>query len=895
MTIYFNTEWDGGAWSDRPAAFGKIKTGPLGMLSILETRCGTSGMHASPAARVAAMMAAITTRSDSDDWYRSSFANDPWATAAELLSCRDELLTARIAAGPSAPPTADDPLPRPRLQALTTLADDPDIPGDGIPDRITDVLHELRSAEFYTLQPLADYRIVVEQPEELVPPVWGTVFTAVTAAGGVVEYRDSSLPTGSVPAAPAAPSPYLTLLTASDEWQAAEHVAAFLAQLEDQDPVAARRCALVVAGDATVLDWTLQRWDLPVTGRSGVSAARWGVQILPAFLATLWSPADPQAIASFLSLAASVVPAVVSRALIHALSEHPGTGGPQWTEACEQIAAATDTGTAAFYNRLFAAELFDPERGVPPAVLDERVAWLAGRLGTAMDERPVLRKAVGHIEELREIIGRLSTETPHPIPRTLLEDIVDTVVHPVAAGPEEQTAPWTVHATPATVSASVSTVLIWNGTHAEPATAQRFTTTEREILYQAGYRVESPETVRSRREWNRRWILSEPNREIVAVVPMQITGRDTELAPWLAELKQTLEQPAREIDLSDTQSTITIGDIPVARRAADEEASENPPAVLEVPPGAISYPGSLSYSAIHSLIGCPLQWTLGRIGELSAASNVTLPTGNQMMGTLTHKIIERIAREYATEGTLPEDSGAIAATLFDDLVPQMAAELVQPGRNLARRRYKEIVVATVTALQEVIHRLGLTVRQVETFMESPWELALHADGSTTTVAFRGPADMELADDAGSPFVLDLKYSYAETFYTELVSTGSALQLASYAWLIERHTGRKTIGSGYFLLPRRTLITDSPRAGDDAVVSERTLEEIWRRGERSTIEALSRLHIEGVVEITGLQEAEDDQAAGRRRQRMEESGGLYVKPPCKFCDYGVICGYRRGNR
>jgi ATP-dependent helicase/nuclease subunit B len=758
------------------------------------------------------------------------------------------------------------------------------------------------------LKPLIDYRIVVEQPEELIPPVWRTVFAAVNAAGGVVEYRDSSPSRDSVPAAPAAPPPSLTLLTATDEWQAAEHVAAFLARLEEGDPAeaphlapvdesgpaVARRLALVITGDATALDWTLQRWGLPVTGRSGVSAARWGVQILPAFLATLWGPADPQAIASFLSLGASLVPVVVSRALIHALSEHPGTGGPKWTEACKTIATATDAETAACYDRLFATELFDPEGGVPPAVLDERVAWLAGRLGAAMDERPMLRRAVGHIAELREIIGRLNTGPTYTIPRTLLEHILDTVVHPVAAGPEEQTAPWTVHDTPATVAASVSTVLIWNGTDAEPATAQRFTTPEREILHRAGYRVESPEAVRSRREWNRRRVLSQPNREIVAVVPTQIKGRDTEPAPWLAELKQTLDQSVREIDLSDTQATIDIGDIPVSRRAATTQPPETPTAVVQVPPGAIGNPDSLSYSSIHSLIGCPLQWTLGRIGILSAASNVTLPTGNQMMGTLTHKIIERIAREHAPEGILPENSGTIAATLFDQLVPQMAAELLQPGRNLSRRRYREIVVATVTALREVIQRLGLTVRQVETRMEAPWELALHADGSTTTVTFRGPADMELADEVGNPFVLDLKYSYGETFYTELVSTGSALQLASYAWLIERQTGRKTIGSGYFLLPRRTLITDSPRAGDDAVASDRTLPEIWRRGERSTIDALNRLHAEGIVEITGLQEGEDEQAVELRKQNMEESGGLYVEPPCKFCDYGVICGYRRGN-
>ncbi|MEX2442584.1 MAG: hypothetical protein WD492_03185 [Alkalispirochaeta sp.] len=49
------------------------------------------------------------------------------------------------------------------LQARAALVDRPDVPADGIHDRIMDTLHELRSAEFYNLKPLADYRIVVEQ------------------------------------------------------------------------------------------------------------------------------------------------------------------------------------------------------------------------------------------------------------------------------------------------------------------------------------------------------------------------------------------------------------------------------------------------------------------------------------------------------------------------------------------------------------------------------------------------------------------------------------------------------------------------------------------------------------------------------------------------------------
>lgn len=890
MTIYFNTGWDGAPWSDQDFSLGELTTGPLGLLAVLESRCGTSGVSRSHAARVAGMMGVLAT-SSVHDWFRSSFAADPWGTAAELLSIRDELLTAQVAHGPGAP-AGDQPLPGARLQTITALTDNLDTPGAGVPDRVMDLLDELRSAEFRSLTPFAGYRIVVDEPRALLPPVWHTLLDAVLAAGGEVEYRGEMAK--DTPDAGAPQLPALTVVTASDEWHAAEHLAAMLSRLQEDSPAAARNLALVVPGDASALDWTLMRWNLPATGRGSRSAARWALQILPAFLATVWSPADPQAIVSFLSVAGELVPAAVSRELIHAISEHPGTGGPKWANALGRIAAATDEETADRYDRIFAGELFDPEAGVPAAVLDERLTWLNRRVAAQADQRQTLRVTLGHIVELREIVAGLSRDGGYRVPRALLERVIGTIAHPVSAGGEEEAAPWSVYGSLAAVPAGARLLIYWNTSDPEPAVAQRFTDPERETLKAAGYLLESPEIVRARREWNLRTTLSVSDRHIVALVPERIRGADAEMAPWLAELKQALGSWVREVDLSCAGSAVEIAGVSVVREEAPRAEWNDTPSVYHVPPGSIRYPGKLSYSAISSLIGCPMKWSLGSTGVLSAAAHVTLPTGSQMIGTMAHAIVERIAREHAAEGVFPDHCGELAASLFDEMVPAMAAELLQPGRNVSRRRYKERVVAAVTALGEVILRLGLTITRVETFLEAPWTLTLSANGTATTVQFRGPADMELADGEGNPFILDLKYSSAEKFYTELVSTGAALQLASYAWLIEQETTRKPVGSGYFLLPKTTLITDSRLAGDDAVESDRTLHEIWRRGERSTAEALKRVHIDGVVDVTGLEEAADEDAATRRRQTIEDAGGLYVQPPCRFCDFSVLCGFGRGQ-
>jgi ATP-dependent helicase/nuclease subunit B len=906
MTIYFNTEWDRAPWSDQSAALGVIQAGPQRLLTILETRCGTSGIRQSGSARVAGMMSVLTeiladTPSETQDspyeWFRSSFESDPWAVAAELLSFRDELLTARVAAGHSEPsdpaePTdqSAQPLQRRRLQALTVLMDHPEVPGGGFPDRIMDVLGELRSPDFVRLGLLSDYRIVVEEPEPFLPPMWRTVFDAISAAGGVVEYRADSGASPNVPAS----SPVLTVVNATDQWQAAEHIAAFLSQLEGSGPTTAGQVALVVSGDASALDSTLQRWSLPVTGRNDESASRWGLQILPAFLSTLWRPADPRAIASFLSLATGLVPRVVSRQIIRAVSEHPGTGGEKWTEALEAIGTALDAKFADFYNSIFAAELFDPHDGVPAGVLDERLRWLTRGLASGVDQRDTLSVALGHVAELREAIQRLNGSETYRVSRALLERIVDTVVRPISAGVGEQAALWSVHNSLATVPTLVDTVVIWNGASSESAVAQRFTDAERESLIEAGYLLESPDAVRSRQEWNRSRALSVPQRHVIVCVPQYIRGSKVEPAPWIAELMMTLGDSVNKVDLAGSDAVIEIAGISVPRHQPLAPDADEPRSTHHVPPGAVALPEKLSYSSIQGLIGCSMQWALSRTDALSSASNVSLPTGNQMMGTLTHAIVERIAREYAPSGVFPEDVGRIAASLFEEMIPAMAAELLQPGQSLTRRRYREVVVSAVAALGTVIRDLDLTVARVETFLEAPLELSIGDSGETTTVLFRGPADMELKDERGNPFVLDLKYSHADNYYTELVSNGKSLQLASYAWLIEQDTGRQAVGSGYFLLPQQRLITDSARAGAEAIESARSLGEIWRRGEQSTSRALELLHTDGVLDVTGLQEREEDGAAEVRKQTMEEAGGLYVKPPCAFCDFQVICGYGRGQ-
>src|SRR5699024_12029207 len=95
-------------------------------------------------------------------------------------------------------------------------------------------------------------------------------------------------------------------------------------------------------------------------------------------------------------------------------------------------------------------------------------------------------------------------------------------------------------------------------------------------------------------------------------------------------------------------------------------------------------PTRLSFSQAETLIACPQQWVLKHALGIRPASVADLPTGNRMIGTLVHAVVEALVHQRYDESiggmTLPVPSTEEIGAAFDPLVPRLAPGLDLPGR-----------------------------------------------------------------------------------------------------------------------------------------------------------------------------------------------------------------------
>ncbi|NMA19744.1 MAG: PD-(D/E)XK nuclease family protein [Lentisphaerae bacterium] len=260
---------------------------------------------------------------------------------------------------------------------------------------------------------------------------------------------------------------------------------------------------------------------------------------------------------------------------------------------------------------------------------------------------------------------------------------------------------------------------------------------------------------------------------------------------------------------------------------------------------------------MNSLLTCPFQWFINDYIGLRMPPATNVPTGNQMYGTLAHKVVEELLKE--SNDWLPEAAAKRAGALFDDLVLKMAAELLLDGQGATRDRIRNTLCEAVRGLFEEIKSKNLTVVGTE------HECTSSFNGQD----FFGKIDILLKDSSGKDVVFDMKWS-SETYLHEDLKKNNALQLATYTWLLD--PTRFNVDCKYFLFPSKQFLGSE----------EPDWEGLWRRA----------------VETFGIRLGQ--MAAGYLERGFAEEKELKEKPPqdslpltkratCNFCHFGTLCG------
>ncbi len=871
MDLVFSWFADAGAWPEHPgsgcAVVDQEVVGPLRLLDHVETMLGLGRPDVSAVRRIAVYQRKVAAAGAKRFW-SASFNLDPWSSTRELLGWRDELVEAGWRPGVG--------IERTRLADIAAAEEaGPALPF-GRADRVRAVIDALGERPSLSLRSV---RLVDDRSSLLAG--WRALLEALERCGTLIEQLPEQ-------AAASLEDGRLTLLTADTELAAAEALTAWLGA----DPEGNEGLVFVLGKDTALLDYSLAKAGLPRLGWSAPSPHRALLQILPLAFALAWDPPDPNRLLDFLLLPISPLPRFVANPLANVVAESPGIGGEDWIAAWAKIEKAlaeeADADPKVNAKRLdewrafVEPERHDPTKGMPLAVAKEiagRVsAWAVKRASAADD--PLLHSLAQIAGELTVAIDATEAER---LDRLLIERMVEQAIDVGVSDPTAvaEAAPWRAVSHPGAVWGDAKSIVWWHFADVgESGATTVWNVLERAALSEAGCPLDEPglELKRLASAWER------PSRHardrLLLIRPTLASGAETTAHPLWHALVAKRPGIAEEVSvraesvLHDAAPTIagrTLARMPLASVAPPEARAEWMAPINSIHPREFE-----SASSLEALLSCPLQWTLKYASRLRPGVRQSLPRMDNLVGTLAH----RIAQEIFQPGAPPEPMAAesIAARLFDELLPRIAATLLLPGAAGELAAAKRSIPQALAELARFLRSENLTVVGVEYEFPAP-DTRDTRDTLAAGTGANGRIDLLARAPQGRLVVIDLKWQRSESRRRAELKNGVALQIAVYA----RHVadGQAEPATGFFMLRQKRFLTNTPLSGGMATLIEgATPKETWDKiaaSFGSAFDEIGKGRVRATFERTG--------------QTLEEFSDPYLLVPakCAFCDYADICG------
>lgn len=876
LIVEFGWFLDRAPWAFSNPGLNRVRVGRKGFTNLLLTRLGLTRPDTTHADRVGQYLQRVLSIDSEDKWFHNSLAVDPWSTSAELLEARDDAVSngwSGVLPLDASPGANVSPL-------LQTLAAVETANGDVSP-ALADDIRGLPAALLSPL-PLGIDQVILQHAESSFPKIWQDIFMLLRGRGILVSEKAVS-----------GAQPQLHVLTAETEWEAAENVARWLACGD------ITKTAVVCSDHTSVLDHYLADRGLPRLGVGASSSWRANDQIIPLFFEVIWGPINVRLLAEFLSLPGTPVKRVAARYLLQALKQAPGTGSEAWFEALNKIADHQDLGPswASDLDQLFNTNLIDGDTA-PGSVLVEKAVWLMARLRRLSSAKPAL---LGAAEQLQQITGLLSS-----VPEVSQRDvrrIVSSVITPKSSSVVAQEASaWMRLAHLSELSDDVDYVLWWGFKNATLTPGRRWEAHDVATLEKVGISLPAPEDAAALAI--QQTLASAAHcKNLILIEVEQAQGARTEGQGLLEALvsaqpstnpedaTKPLTDRARELRSVPEQLITADGLWDFAGRsaklAAAPQLSPTPPAAIyDVGANPSLRPDQLSFSQLTKLLGCSFAWVLEKKSNLHSTDAAAIPGDNTMLGTFAHKVVEVLHDQLRAENRAIPEKEEIHRCI-NAVVLQYAAELLLPGQKRRREAIFGILIDSVHTFFSQLSKGGVTLQRVEQAFEKDLELV--GSQGDYQVAVRGSADAVGMDGEGRQVVIDLKWSNNAKYRREEVAGGNALQLALYQWALHEGADTTDNPTAYYMLKQGSFVSANSHFGPPLPRAVKP-SDLWDSAKKAVVFSIDEV-ING--RITATQVADDNRAETEpvRESAWRDRGLHYIKPPCRFCELGVLCGLK----
>ena len=862
--------------------------GPEILLQWLETQLGLPQPKAHHASRISEFAAAL----DAVDHalFAESLKSDRWATAAELLSRRDELLLAGWDR------KATDAYPA-LVRALAEVESGRIFQFPGEAERLKLVLEALNAG-----QVLPPHCCRLNEPIEAWPLVWQSILarmkvdpvsepTALATTDSALRKAQTVLLGGSMTGIE--PDSSFRQVQTRSEAAAIEFIAATLAKAPDK-----LSTTVICCEDddlALRLDACLNRIGLPTTGSSARSRAHPVLQVLPLSLALCWAPVDPQVVLGFLTLPVLPIPRKAAFKLANALTREPGLGSSEWEQALAELCTEDSDPEEELRERLYAwfhCDRTSKGSEMPSRLIRDRCGmvaqWAAGRAALLrQDEKSppelieVLHTAAGQAALLGELAECQGAALSEPQLERLLE---------AALANGAETRPFIeAEGGPIRVR-SLSEIcgpcdrLIWLGPGTVDTAGCRWSADQLRYLRAAGIAIDDGSKVLSSlRSAEIRGYCHVSSSFLAVVLPQDLEKRWH--PHWIAVRgllpKPEIEHPAVLEDLVMAGDTTALAPFGFEIHKVIIEPPQKARPLWNIPDNLLSDRDTVSASELQDRLACPLKWTLHYPGKIRPGSMAELPDDHQLKGTFCHSIFERI---FGGGGSLPSIETAVAKALavFDERLPLDAAPLAQPKKYLERQRLRSQLENATRIFVSTLATGGYQIVGIEV------ELAGNAFGKP----LNGWIDCVAKRDDGDEAIIDFKYG-GRSKYHALIAEGRAVQLATYAYGRSTAAGKFPVVA-YLVLSDGLIYTPSSsavRGGTQRPINNApAIQTVWQKFSGAIEAAGDWLTSGAPVPARPLQDSTEWPAgativleAGLKPDQMQEV--------CRYCDFTRICGLK----
>lgn len=818
MHITVGLELDGaGVAADRPS-LNSIITGPMGLLNLLETHLGLLRAATSDTDRALQMRECLRACDHPQRFFHASFAVDELGCAQALLAWRDSWYLHGWDGGQFATHL-------PRLRDMQDIE-------QSLAGRLSPSVGERLLAVEQALairRPPFDGVVCVDLIADW-PLRWQCVLQKLT-----VQVRQTSFPLAAEPSSMLGRLQLACLASSKGEQVSP------LTWLEDGSVHVVRADTLLLAGQwlAThlvdageltlllteqpeMLDDLLAAGGLARPGLAQSSRLRPALQLLPLALAIVWLPLDVFRILALLSHPFCPLPRLVRERLARVLASSPGVGNEEWQQSLtslEEIYRKNGWQWQSVRERIafwLESDRYDPVSGVPISHLVERVDELLRYFRSQIELNELnslaLAPAVQQAEGCRTALLTLLQQQHTHMSRQQLQLLIKELSGRGAPNPAQTPELGSLHCLtrPGAVLQPAERVIWWN--LAAPAMPASYPWSAAEISALQSAHIHLPAIASLLARQAQTWLapVLAARRQLILVLP----AAGAELHPLWLQLASLFPagqgpriHPIERLLLEGEpgMQLAPLKPLPSMRRWW--QLSEG----VVLPKRDVE-----SFSSLEPFLFNPYQWVLRYPASLQAGAILTVPQGMQLLGTLSHRLIECwFTLEDALDRSTQQFDDWFGAA-FEGLIAAEGSILLLPGQGVALQAFRQQMYQSLVALRRHVTEADIIKVECEPLLE----------GQFTGGKLAGRADLLLTNRHNQQAIVDMKW-LGEKKYGGKLANNSHLQLALYGQLLHQKTGAWPnlayfiISSGQLMaendafFPSASVIAKQPQYADEA--------------------------------------------------------------------------------